>query len=325
MKAILCKEYASPDKLSFEEVPDPAPKEGQALVAVKAAGVGFVDGLLVQGHYQVKIPLPFIPGTEFSGMVESVGEGVTNVKPGDRVLGSTMGGAYAEKICVPAATCVPIPDELGFPEAAGIIISYCTALYGLRTCGAMKPGETLLVLGAAGGVGTAAIQLAKAMGAVVIAAASTEDKRNAVLALGADHAVDYTKENWRDDLKALTGGKGLDLVYDPVGGPISEAALRSLAPGGRHLVVGFAAGDIPRVPLNLPLLKRCSIVGVDWGGFARAEPQNAAPYMLDLIRMIAGGELKPQGFAAYPLAEAGRALSDIANRKAVGKVVLVNE
>ncbi|GAK46034.1 alcohol dehydrogenase [Tepidicaulis marinus] len=325
MKAILCHDYAPPEKLRFEDVPDPAAKDGQAIIAIKAAGVGFVDGLLVQGLYQVKIPLPFIPGTEFSGIVESVGAGVKDLKPGDRVLGSAMGGACAEKIAVPAASCVPIPDNLDFAPAAGIIISYCTALYGLRACANAKGGETLLVLGAAGGVGSAAIQLAKAMGLSVIAAASSEEKRNTARTLGADHTVDYTKEDWRSDLKELTGGKGVDLVYDPVGGPISEAALRSLAPGGRHLVVGFAAGDIPRIPLNLPLLKRCSVVGVDWGGFARAEPQNAAPFMRDLMAMIAKGKLKPEGFALYPMAEAGRALSDIAARKALGKVVLTND
>lgn len=325
MKAILCHDYAPPEKLRFEDVPDPAAKDGQAIIAIKAAGVGFVDGLLVQGLYQVKIPLPFIPGTEFSGIVESVGAGVKDLKPGDRVLGSAMGGACAEKIAVPAASCVPIPDNLDFAPAAGIIISYCTALYGLRACANAKEGETLLVLGAAGGVGSAAIQLAKAMGLSVIAAASSEEKRNTARTLGAHHTVDYTKEDWRSDLKELTGGKGVDLVYDPVGGPISEAALRSLAPGGRHLVVGFAAGDIPRIPLNLPLLKRCSVVGVDWGGFARAEPQNAAPFMRDLMAMIAKGELKPEGFALYPMAEAGRALSDIAARKALGKVVLTND
>ncbi len=322
MKAIECQSYAPPEDLVLVEKPAPQPKDGEVLIRVGAAGAGFVDGLLVQGLYQVKMPLPFIPGNELAGEVLSVGDNVTSLRPGDRVVATSMGGAFAEQIALPAAVCIRIPDTLGFNEAAGLIISYCTALYGLKTCGRMESGETVLVLGGAGGVGSSTIRLAKAMGARVIAAASSQAKRDACREMGADATVDYTKENWRDELKVLIAETGLDIVFDPVGGDFSEPALRSLSPGGRFLVVGFAAGEIPKIALNLALLKRCHISGVDWGGFARADVNNALPYIEELISMTTAGELKPEGIVAYPLAEAGQALRDMLDRKAIGKVVL---
>lgn len=323
MKAAIVEAFGPPEDLTFGELPDPMPGPHDVVVDVTAAGVGFVDGLLVQGLYQVKPPLPYVPGNEFAGAVSAVGDKVTHLAVGQRVMG-TAAGAYADKLVAPAMACIPTPDGLSDELAAGFAISYATAIYAWRDCGNAQAGETALVLGAAGGVGQAAIAVAKTMGLRVIAAASTDAKREAALAAGADEAVDYTQDNWRDALKGLTKETGLDLVYDPVGGTLAEAAMRSLSPGGRHLVVGFAAGDIPKVGLNIPLLKRCSIVGADWGGEVRANPAVAMEQFGTLLEWIGVGKLKPAPVITRPMADLPQALRDQLDRKLVGKLVMVN-
>lgn len=322
MKAAVVEAFGPPETLTFKEVPDPEPGPHDVVVDVTAAGVGYVDGLLVQGLYQVKPPLPYIPGNEFAGRVRAAGSSVTHLKPGDRVMG-TAAGAYAEKLKAPALACIPTPDAMDDATAAGFAISYATALYALRDCGRAQPGETMLVLGAAGGVGQAALAVGRAMGLRSIAAASTEEKRAAARAAGADETVDYAAEGWRDLLKPLIAESGLALVYDPVGGAPAEAAMRSLSPGGRHLVVGFASGEIPRVGLNIPLLKRASIVGADWGGEVRASPAVAAEHFATLLAWIGEGRLAPAPVSTRPLSELPRALRDQLDRKLVGKLVLV--
>lgn len=322
MKAAVVEAFGPPETLTFKEVPDPEPGPHEVVVDVAAAGVGYVDGLLVQGLYQVKPPLPYIPGNEFAGRVRAAGAKVTHLKPGDRVMG-TAAGAYAEKLKAPALACIPTPDAMDDATAAGFAISYATALYALRDCGRAQPGETMLVLGAAGGVGQAALAVGRAMGLRSIAAASTEEKRAAARAAGADATVDYTVENWRDLLKPLIAESGLALVYDPVGGAEAEAAMRSLSPGGRHLVVGFASGEIPRVGLNIPLLKRASIVGADWGGEVRASPAAAAEHFTTLLAWIGDGRLAPAPVTTRPMSDLPQALRDQLDRKLVGKLVLV--
>jgi|TARA_B110000971_G_scaffold137204_1_gene140278 NADPH2:quinone reductase len=324
MKKVCCQAFGPPENLQRIEVDAPSPQANEALVDISAAGVGFVDGLMVQGLYQVKPPLPYYPGSEFAGVVSEVGENVTNVQPGDRVLGMASNGAYADIIAVAATTLVKIPANLSDAIAAGFYINYATALYGLRDCGHLKAGETLLILGAAGGVGSSAISVAKAMGARVIAAASSDEKRRAALSFGADHAVDYTDQNWRDALKQLTKGSGLNMVYDPVGGDKSEPAFRSLSPGGRFLVVGFAGGEIPKIPLNLPLLKRSSIVGVDWGGEFRANPRINQELMETLMGWTADGTLVPAEVVCRQMVDYQNALKDQLAGKIVGKLVLMN-
>jgi NADPH2:quinone reductase len=313
MKAAVVEQFGPPEALTFKEVADPAPGPHDVVVDVTAAGVGYVDGLLVQGLYQVKPPLPYVPGNEFAGVISAVGEKVTHLKVGQRVMG-TAAGAYADKLKAPALVCLPTPDAMSDAIAAGFAISYATALYAWRDCGKAQAGETALVLGAAGGVGQAAIAVAKTMGLTVIAAASTDEKRAA--ATGA-------ADGWRDTLKEMTRTSGLDLVYDPVGGTLAEAAMRSLSPGGRHLVVGFAAGDIPKVGLNIPLLKRCAIVGADWGGEIRANPAVAAEQFGTLLGWIAEGKLRPAPVTTRPMAELPQALRDQLDRKLVGKLVMV--
>ncbi|MEZ7819271.1 MAG: NADPH2:quinone reductase [Candidatus Azotimanducaceae bacterium] len=324
MKKVCCQAFGPPENLQRIEVDMPVPQAHEALVNISAAGVGFVDGLMVQGLYQVKPPLPYYPGSEFAGIVSAVGEGVTAVAPGDRVLGMAGNGAYADSIAVAATTLVKIPTNLSGAIAAGFYINYATALYGLRDCGHLKAGETLLILGAAGGVGSSAISVAKAMGALVIAAASSDEKRRAALSFGADHTVDYTDPNWRQALKELTKVSGLNMVYDPVGGDKAEPAFRSLSPGGRFLVVGFAGGEIPKMPLNLPLLKRSSIVGVDWGGEFRANPSINQELMQTLMSWTADGTLAPAEVVCRQMSDYQEALKDQLAGKIVGKLVLMN-
>ena len=321
MRAILCYAYGLPDQLKIEDIPDPVPGKGQVLIAVEACGLGFVDGLLVQGKYQVKDPLPFVPGGEMAGRVLAVGEGVSPDLVGKRVAGLGKGG-LAEKAVLPAAACAVLPDVFDSAAAASALINYCTAVYGFEDCGKVRPGETVLVLGASGGVGMAAIDVARGFGATVIAAASTEDKRAACLARGAAHTVDYTKPDWRKTLEGLVGGKGVDLVYDPVSGPWSETAFRCLAPGGRHLVIGFASGEIARLPLNLALLKRASLVGVDWGGHVRAHVDEGRRLTARLIELVEQGRISPRPDSLHPLADAPGVLGDLLNRRAVGKPVI---
>lgn len=323
MRAIVVSEYAPPEKAEVKTVDDPKPGAQDVIIDVKAAGVGFVDGLVVQGLYQVKPPLPFTPGSEIAGIVSDIGSDVTALKIGDRVMTLAGAGGFAEKAKIRGATCIPIPDNLAFDAAAGFTVAYCTGLYGLKDQGNLKKGETVLVLGAAGGVGLAAIDIAKTLGARVIAAASSDAKRALCLEQGADETIDYTKEGWRNDVKTLTAGHGVDIVYDPVGGDLSELALRSLGHGGRHLVIGFASGTIPRIPLNLPLLKRCQIVGVDWGGWMREAPERNIPLLTQLMEWVALGSLRPAQGTTYTLDNAGQAMRDLLDRKVVGKAVIV--
>ncbi|MDB5969956.1 MAG: Alcohol dehydrogenase zinc-binding domain protein [Hydrocarboniphaga sp.] len=323
MRAIVCSQYGSPQDLRLVELPDPVPGPGQVLVSVAAVGLGFVDALHVAGRYQLKWPLPFTPGSELSGIVAGIGSDMRGLSIGQRVLGFCERGALAEQVVLAASVCIAVPDRLDDVQAASFPTSYATALFGLRECGRLQANETVLVLGAAGGVSMAAIDVAKAMGARVIAAASSQAKRALALARGADEAIDYTQADWRNDLKQRDGlARGVDLVFDPVGGSYSEAAFRSLAPGGRHLVVGFAAGDIPRLPLNLPLLKRASLVGVDWGGAMRSDPAAAKPVFDTLFEWIGEGRISPRAGQVYRFEQAGDALSAMLGRQAQGKVVI---
>ncbi len=322
MRAFVCNQYGPPALLALEERPDPAPGAGEVLLETEAVGLGYVDALFVAGTYQVKLPLPFVPGSEVAGRVRAVGAGAPADLVGRRVMALAPRGALAERIALPAAACIPVPERLGAAAAAGFIVSYCTALYGLRDCGALRAGETVLVLGAAGGVGMAAIDVARAMGARVLAAASTEEKRAAALARGADWAIDYQVPDWRRQLEPLTGRREVDVVYDPVGGDYSEPALRCLAPGGRHLVVGFAAGTIPRIPLNLALLKRCAIVGVDWGGHIRAHPGANVPLLQTLVEWVEAGRIDPQPTQVVPFEAAPAVLQALLDRQTVGKPVV---
>jgi NADPH:quinone reductase len=322
MKAVLCKAYGPPESLVFEEIPSPTPGPDEVVVAVKATSVNFPDVLIIQNKYQVKPPLPFSPGSEVAGIVKAVGEGVTSVKPGDTVLAITAYGAFAEEVKTEARRLLAIPAGMDFATAAAFGLTYATSDHALRDRGALKAGETLLVLGAAGGVGLAAIEVGKALGARVIACASTDDKLAVCREHGADETINYATEDLRERIKALTHGNGADVVYDPVGGPYTELALRSIAWRGRLLVVGFAAGDIPKIPLNLTLLKGCSIVGVFWGEFTRREPEPFAEGMRQLGRWWAEGKLKPHVSQTFPLERAADALTLMAGRKVTGKVVL---
>lgn len=322
MRAIVCESFDSPEKLTVTQVDDPVPGPGQVRLEIAATGLGYVDALTVAGLYQIKPPLPFIPGNEIAGTVERVGEGVKDLEVGQRVLAMPSRGGLAEMVCLPEAACTPIPDMLSFEAAASFLINYCTAWHGLVYCGRLKAGETVLILGASGGVGMAAIDVAKALGAHVIAAASTKEKRAACLAAGADAAVDYSIDNWRDELKAILDGRALNVVYDPVGGAFAEPALRSLGPDGRFLVVGFAAGEIPKIPLNLALLKRIAIVGVNWGGYIAGNPAEAQPVVKKLMELIRTRKLSPAAGETFPLEEAGSAMMKMLGRRAIGKVVI---
>jgi NADPH2:quinone reductase len=322
MKAILCKSYGPPETLVYEEVATPIPGPGEAVIAVKAASVNFPDVLIIENKYQVKPPLPFSPGSELAGVVSAVGDGVTTFKAGDRVMAITGYGAFAEAVKTEARRMLPIPDGMDFPTAAAFGLTYATSEHALVDRGALKAGETLLVLGAAGGVGLAAIEIGKILGARVIACASTDDKLAVCREHGADETINYATDDLRERIKTLTGGAGADVVYDPVGGSYTELALRSIAWRGRLLVVGFAAGEIPKIPLNLTLLKGCSIVGVFWGDFTRREPKHFAEAMARLGQWYADGRLKPHISALLPLERAADALQMMAARKVTGKVVL---
>ena len=322
MKAVLCKQYGPPEDLVIEELPSPEAGPGEAVVSVRAASLNFPDVLIIQNKYQVKPPLPFSPGSEVAGVVKAIGDGVDSVKSGDKVMAVTTYGAFAEEVKTPATRLVPIPDGMDYPTAAAFLLTYGTSEHALRDRGQLKAGETLLVLGAAGGVGIAAIEIGKALGARVIACASTEDKLAVCREHGADAAINYASEDLRERITDLTAGKGIDVVYDAVGGSYTEPALRSLAWRGRLLVVGFAAGEIPRIPLNLALLKGCSIVGVFWGDFARREPKLFAESVRRLGEWYREGKLKPHISATFPLDQAAEALKLMAARKVKGKVVL---
>ncbi len=322
MKAVLCKKLGPPEDLVVEQVPSLVPGPGQVVVAVKAAGVNFPDTLIIQGRYQFKPEPPFSPGGEAAGVVKVVGEGVTGWKPGDRVIAASTWGAFAEEMLCDADRLIRLPEGIEFVNAAAYILTYGTSYHALKDRAQLKGGETLLVLGASGGVGLAAVQIGKLMGARVIAAASSDAKLAVCRANGADETINYGTEDLRARVKAITAGKGVDVVYDPVGGPYSEPALRDMAWKGRFLVVGFAAGDIPKVPLNLALLKGCSIVGVFWGAFTKAEPEANRRNNDELMELLAQGRLKPHIHATYPLERAVEALGEVANKRVSGKVVL---
>ncbi len=323
MKAVLCKQYGLPDTLVIEDVPALVPAAGQVVVSMKAAGVNFPDALIIQGKYQMKPPMPFSPGTELAGVVKAIGDGVQQPKVGDAVIAYAGYGGYAEEVLVEAGACIPMPPGVDFKVAASFMMTYGTSYHALKDRAQLKAGETLLVLGAAGGVGSAAVELGKLLGARVIAAASSDDKLAACKQLGADATINYSSEDLREAVKRITQGKGVDVVYDPVGDKFAEPAMRDMAWGGRYLVIGFAGGEIPKIALNLPLLKGFSIVGVFWGNFTRKEPQKNEANVRELLGWIAAGKLRPLVSAAYPLAQAARALKDVMERKVKGKVVLV--
>jgi NADPH2:quinone reductase len=323
MKAIVCKAWGPPEDLLLEELPDLVPGPGEVAVEVKAAGVNFPDVLTIQGKYQFRPELPFTPGNEFAGVVRAVGAGVTSVAPGDQVIGFTRTGAFAEQVLAPAEALMPMPPGMDYETAAAITLTYGTSHHAVVDRAALQAGETMLVLGAAGGVGLAAIEIGKALGARVIAAASSADKLAVCKAHGADVLINYETDDLREALKAATGGKGPDVIYDPVGGPYSEPAFRSIAWRGRHLVIGFAAGEIPKLPWNLMLLKGASVVGVFWGDFARREPKANVAAMRQMLGWMAEGKLRPLVSGRYALADTPQALLDMAARKVTGKIVIV--
>jgi NADPH2:quinone reductase len=323
MKALVCRAYGPIDSLAIEEVPDPKPASGEVLVSVRACGINFPDLLVVQGKYQFKPTPPFSPGGEVAGVVEAVGSGASHVKVGDRVVAMGPCGGIAEKFVTDASRTIPIPNGVEFATAVCLPTAYGTTLHALRDRAQLRPGETLLVLGAAGGVGLSAVQIGKRMGARVIAAASSIEKLAVCKQVGADEVIDYGTEDLKERVKALTGGSGADVVYDPVGGPYSEPALRATAWEGRFLVIGFAAGDIPRIPLNLTLLKGCSIVGVFWGMAMARDPARLRGQLAELLAWTADGSLTPHVHARYPLERALDALKDVESRRVRGKAVVV--
>ncbi len=323
MHAWMCHNPVGIDALQWQETPTPSPEAGQARLAVKAASLNFPDILIVQNKYQFKPALPFVPGSEFAGVVEAVGDGVTRVKPGDRVMAIGGTGGFGTHAIVPADKLVPMPDGMSFEHGAAFLMTYGTTQHALLDRGQLQPGETVLVLGAAGGVGTAAVQIAKAAGARVIAAASTDAKCALCKDIGADATINYGTENIRDALKALTGGKGPDVVYDPVGGDLAEPVFRSIAWRGRYLVVGFAGGGIPSLPLNLSLLKGAAIVGVFWGDFVRREPAAFARDLQQLAQWYAEGKVSPVMDQTLPLSDLHAAYARMGARQVVGKLVLL--
>jgi NADPH:quinone reductase len=328
MHAWLCENPIGVDALQWKELPTPEPGAGQVRIRIEAASLNFPDLLIVQNKYQMKPPLPFVPGSEYAGVVEAVGEGVKHLKPGQRVACLSGTGGFGTHTLAPAALCMPLPE--GFPavDAAAFIMIYATSYHALMDRAQLKAGETVLILGAAGGVGTAAIQIAKAAGARVIAAASSDEKCALCASLGADATINYAQHgplaSLRDEIKRLTDGKGPDVIYDPVGGDFAEPAFRSIAWRGRYLVVGFASGPIPALPLNLALLKGASIVGVFWGDFAKSEPQANAAMMQALAGMYAKGQVKPVIDQTLPMAELHKAYAIMGSRSVKGKLVLVN-
>lgn len=324
MHAWLCSEPTGVEALAWTELPTPTPKPGEVLVEIRAASLNFPDLLMVQNKYQIKPPLPFVPGAEWAGVVQAVGEGVNHLRAGQNVACLSGTGGFATHVVAPAAHCMPLPEGFSHVDAAAFIMTYATSHHALVDRAQLRAGETVLVLGAAGGVGTAAIQIAKTVGAKVIAAASSKDKCDLCVKIGADAVIDYSQENLREALKALTGGKGPDVIYDPVGGELSEAAFRSIAWRGRYLVVGFAAGPIPALPFNLPLLKGASIVGVFWGEFAKREPKANAAMMEELAHWYGQGKIKPVIDRTMPLSQLPAAFAHMASRSVMGKLVLVN-
>jgi NADPH:quinone reductase len=323
MKAVQCVDWGLPETLQVNEVPVPEPKAGQVQIKVHAAGVNFPDTLIIQKKYQFVPDLPFSPGGEVAGEITALGEGVMGFSLGERVIGSATWGGYAQVVCVAAERVIPIPGKMDYATASAYVLAFGTSLHALKDRGHLKAGETLLVLGAGGGVGIAAVAIGKAMGARVIAAASSEDKLALCREQGADATINYSTENLREQIKALTGGKGPNVIYDPVGGELSEQAFRSIAWEGRHLVVGFAAGDIPKLPLNLTLLKSADVVGVFWGAFLQRDLAVTKQHLTDLFTLYLSGQVKPPITHSYTLNEAKQALRDVMDRKVKGKVVIL--
>ncbi len=325
MHAWLCENPIGVEALTWQELPTPEPKAGEVRVAIRAASLNFPDLLIVQNKYQMKPPLPFVPGSEYAGVVEAVGDGVKHLKVGDAVAAFAGTGGFATHACVNAALVMPLPEGFAFDDAAAFILTYGTTHHALLDRARLKAGETLLVLGAAGGVGTAAIQIGKVVGARVIAAASSDEKCELCRSIGADATINYTSAHIRDELKKLTDGKGPDVVYDPVGGDLAEPVFRSIAWRGRYLVVGFAQGGIPALPLNLALLKGASIVGVFWGDFARREPKANAKALTELAHWYAEGKVRPVIDQRLPMRELPAAYARMGSRKVRGKLVMTND
>jgi NADPH2:quinone reductase len=323
MKAVLCKAFGSADSLVLEEVASPVAKSNEILLDIHAAGVNFPDTLIIQGNYQFKPPFPFSPGGEAAGIVAAAGEKVSAFKPGDRVMALTGWGSFAEQVAVPAYNVLPIPANMDFTTAAAFSMTYGTAMHALRQRADLQPGETLLVLGASGGVGLAAVEIGKALGARVIAAASSADKLAVAANAGADELIHYNDANLKDELKRLTDGNGVDVIFDPVGGDLFDQAVRAIAWNGRLLVVGFASGRIPDLPVNLALLKGAAIIGVFWGAFAQRQPKDNTANFAQLFEWFEQGRVKPLVSKSYPLERAGEAIDSLATRRAVGKVVVV--
>jgi NADPH2:quinone reductase len=329
MKAMLCKEYGPPETLVLSDIPSPKAGPGQIVVQVKACGVNFPDVLIIENKYQFKPPLPFAPGAEIAGIVKELGDGVTRFKVGDRVIASTGNGGMQEEIVADPMRCIPMPDGMDFETGAGLILTYGTSHYALKDRARLQPGETLVVLGAAGGVGLAAVELGKAMGARVIAGASSQEKVDLAKKHGADDGFVYAsgkltrdqQKEFSEQIKTATGGKGADVLYDPVGGDYAEPAVRAMNWEGRYLVIGFTAG-IPSVPLNLTLLKSCDIQGVFWGAFTARNPKRNQEHLAEIMRWTVEGKIKPYISARFPLARAGEAIRMLADRKAQGKVVV---
>lgn len=322
MKAVLCKAFGPAANLVLEDIASPVAKKKEILLEVHAAGVNFPDTLIIEGKYQFKPPFPFSPGGEAAGVIAAVGEKITHLNVGDRVMALTGWGSFAEHVAVPGYNVLPIPDGMDFTTAAAFSMTYGTSMHALKQRAHLQSGETLLVLGASGGVGLAAVEIGKAMGARVIAAASSAEKLDVAKNAGADVLINYTETNLKDELKRLTDGNGVDVIYDPVGGDLFDLAIRSIAWNGRLLVVGFASGRIPELPVNLALLKGASVVGVFWGAFAQRQPQDNAANFAQLFKWFAQGKLKPLVSRVYPLEEAGEAIDALGQRRAVGKVVV---
>ncbi|MEM9719909.1 MAG: NADPH:quinone oxidoreductase family protein [Bacteroidota bacterium] len=322
MKALVCTQYGPPEKLEVLELPEQQPGPKEVLVQIKACSLNFPDTLIIQGLYQYKPEPPFVPGSDIAGVVKAVGAEAKGFSPGDEVFGLVVHGGFAEEVCVPANRCFPKYHGMDFKQAAAFTMTYATSYHALKDRARLKEGETLLVLGASGGVGITAVELGKVMGARVIAAASTAEKLALCKQYGADELINYQEENLKQRVKELTQGKGADVVYDPVGGAYSEQALRATNWKGRFLVVGFAAGDIPRIPLNLPLLKGCQIVGVFWGDFATRNPGKNGMNMMELIQLFEQGKINPHIEDMVSLEETPSALRKMMDRRVKGKIVL---
>ena len=322
MRALVCNQFGPPDSLQIEQLDDPVPGPGEVLVDVQAAGINFPDLLVIGGQYQVRTDPPFVPGGECAGIVAATGEGVKRYKPGDRVIGITLMGAFAEKCVVPETRCLPLPESLSFEQGAGFTVTYATSWHAFHQSTELQDGETVLVLGAAGGVGITAVEIASALGARVIAAASSEEKLQFAREAGADEVINYSESDLRQAVKEITGGKGVNVVYDPVGGDIALQALKSLAWNGRYLVIGFASGSIPDVPANLALLKEARIIGVWWGTWSERNPEASCRNRAALAGMDESGQLTPRVTGAFPLDDFAQAFAAIAERRARGKIVL---